>query len=91
MIESIAEHFGIEIKKEPEFIDPVSALSMMLKGKIMRAHFDSGESCAHRVERENGGYSMKHYENFIWVDSPVATNRLLGVKWTEEHPKPNQQ
>ena len=91
IIESIAEHFGIEIKKEPEFIDPAVAVSMMLKGKVMRAHFEHGESLAYRAYYENGEHSIRHYENFLWVNSPIEINHLLGYKWTEEHPKPNQQ
>ena len=91
IIESIAEHFGIEIKKEPEYIDPASAVSMMLKGMVMRAHFESGGSLAYRVYYENGEYSMRHYENFIWVNSSIEINHLLEFKWTEEQPKPNQQ
>ena len=91
IIESIAEHFGIEIKKEPEYIDPISALSMMLNGQVMRAHFECGESCIYGVQYENGQYYMRQYENFIWVNSPVELNHLLEYKWTEEHPKPNQQ
>ena len=91
IIESIAEHFGIEIKKEPEFIDPAVAVSMMLKGKIMRAHFESGGSLIYGIHDENGEYSISHYENFLWVNSPVELNHLLEYKWTEEHPKPNQQ
>ena len=91
MIESVAEHFGIEIKKEPEFIDPAVAVSMMLNGKVMRAHFESGGSREYGVKYENGEYSLRHYENFIWVNAPVELNHLLEYKWTEEHPKPNQQ
>ena len=45
IIESIAEHFGIEIKKEPEFIDPALAVSVMHSGKEKRAHFESTGSC----------------------------------------------
>ena len=91
MIESIAEHFGIEIKKEPEFIDPALAVSMIFKGIVMRAHFESEGSRLYVVQHENGEYHMRHYKNSIWVNSPVQINRLLEFKWTEEHPKPNQQ
>ena len=91
IIESIAEHFGIEIKKGPEFIDPATAVSMMLKGKIMRAHFESGGSLIYGIHDENGEYSISHYENFLWVNAPIEINHLLEYKWTEEQPNPNQQ